>query len=933
MILAYAAVPLLLATIPLGADPEDDSLGKVRSSVAWERFNDVSPGLKPIGRMRVREAKEIKGSGWSIGCETLDRDYADYHMYRPYLAELGAKRARFFSGWAKTERTKGVYDFAWLDPHIRETAAFGVKPWICLSYGNPVYGSDFRLGMKVREITDSPEAFAAWLRYCRACVRRYRDTVDEWEVWNEPFNQGEEYALLLIETARAIRAEQPRAKILVAAGRFPDDYVVVLERLKRESALDLVNLWAYHPYDPNPDRSYAESADPLRKLVKGYSSDYDIVQGEGGCPAQLEFSHALANIPWTECAQAKWCLRRWAGDAVRDIPSNHFTLIDLQYTFMLQSFGLIRSNALHDFVYRRPSWYAARNMFSFFDDGVRPVGLETLHRNGREVSLGRFEKDGRGLALVWYSDRLPDDALEFDRIDLSDALSPMEDALVCDMVTGKVYPLGRDGLHKIPVRDCPVLVSSRASVDFERFPLLTVEALQTFEKSALEPGLRRIGTVRPRGVREVGDSDWIIGCETLDRDFADFTSYCRYLAPLGIRTIRLQAGWAKCEHKRGEYDFRWLDEIVDFAIAEGLNPMLETGYGNPVYPGGGGVDLACGFPTSEEGLAAWDRWVDALTRHFKGRVRDWAMWNEPDIRPRDESPEKTPEQIAAFNVRTARIVKRNIPDARIGGLSLAQSDPNLVDRCLSAMGTDAALFDWIVYHGYENAPEASYANVERLRSVVARYNPRARLRQGENGCPSELTDRFALPGLIWDEVSQAKWDMRRMLGDLARDISSSVFTICDFNHRGLGMNRKGLIRADGDGVVIGFKRAYHAVRNVVSVFGGSVRANPSVRPGCSDPLVRVHAFKTDSGRTILAFWSAGLPPDYSRPGSEFKVRNVTLTCLDRMPEDPVWVDLMTGGVYELPSADVCISSDGLFSLRVPVYDSPCLIASRVDVLK
>ena len=46
--------------------------------------------------------------------------------------------------------------------------------------GNPVWGSDFRLGMRVKQVTDSPEAFAAWLRYCTACVERYKDVVDEW---------------------------------------------------------------------------------------------------------------------------------------------------------------------------------------------------------------------------------------------------------------------------------------------------------------------------------------------------------------------------------------------------------------------------------------------------------------------------------------------------------------------------------------------------------------------------------------------------------------------------------------------------------------------------------------------------------------------------------------------------------------------------------
>ena len=333
-------------------------------------------------------------------------------------------------------------------------------------------------------------------------------------------------------------------------------------------------------------------------------------------------------------------------------------------------------------------------------------------------------------------------------------------------------------------------------------------------KTPLKVDMDRIGTLCPRSVGEIRGSNWTLGCETLDRDFAVFDEYKCFLAPLGIKTIRLQAGWAKCEKTKGKYDFAWLDHIVDYARAQGLNVLLETGYGNPVYEGGGGWDLAGGFPTSAEGLAAWDAWVDAISRHFAGRVRDWAMWNEPDI----GEPKKTPEAIAAFNVRTAKIVKRNVPNARIAGLSLAHNDPEMLEKCLKAMGGDVKLFDWIIYHGYACAPESSYANVEKQKAVLAKYNPAAKMRQGENGCPSEMATKFALSRVAWSEYSQAKWDMRRMLGDFVRKIPSSVFTICDYYHPGRGIGCYGLLRADSARNVIGVKWAFGAVRNVATVF-------------------------------------------------------------------------------------------------------------------
>ena len=465
-------------------------LDREKPCVTWKRLNALDVGLKEIGRLKTRTSAEVKSSKWSVGCETLDRDYADWNAYKELIPMLGVKHARFFSGWAKTEQERGKYDFSWLDPQIRECAAMGVKPWVCISYGNPVWGSDFRLGMRVRQVTGDPEAFAAWLRYTKALVGRYKDVVDEWEVWNEPFGQGTEYAEMFYRTARAIREVQPTAKLYCTAITW-DDYVKVLDLLRERNALDLGSYFIYHPYHPNPDSSYDDaakrhnvSAVPLRKLVKGYSDRFDIMQGEVGCPAQLEFAHALNGIEWTEYAQAKWNLRRAIGDAARSIPSNLFTMTDLQYTFMLQSFGLLRSNALKEFVYRRPSWYAMRNVYALIDDETLPREFGVMkgvlirrradprETKSRDLACCRFEREGRSFRFCWFCEARPDGRLEFDRVDL-DVPEKLDRPVWVDMITGRVFeiPEGRierhaDGmtLKDIPMWDSPILIAARIAV-------------------------------------------------------------------------------------------------------------------------------------------------------------------------------------------------------------------------------------------------------------------------------------------------------------------------------------------------------------------------------------------------------------------------------------------------------------------------------------
>ena len=443
---------------------------KEKPCVTLEKIRKMNSDLPPSGFLETRRAKDIKSKMWSVGCETMDRDYADWDQYKGLLADLGVTHARLFSGWAKTEQEKGKYDFAWLDPQVREMAAMGIKPWICISYGNPVWGSDFRLGMKVKQVTGDPAAFAAWIRYVKALVARYKDVVDEWEIWNEPFNQREEYALMVYETAKAVKEVQPNATCMVTAiawnGGDPAkcDYVTVLEKLKKENALGLVKWWIYHPYTPVPESCYSWAL-RLRDLVKSYSPDYDIMQGETGCPSQLEFAHAMHSIEWTEYSQAKWDLRRAIGDYVRGIPSSCFTFIDLQYTFMLQSFGLVRSNTLKQPIYRRPSYFAMQNVYSYFDDDVHPVSVETRTVNGKQMTIARFERQSCPVWCVWFSGERPNDRLEYECADLR-FLGEKKDFVWVDLMRGRIGELPT--FRHVPVWDSPVLIAPSAQVPRRR---------------------------------------------------------------------------------------------------------------------------------------------------------------------------------------------------------------------------------------------------------------------------------------------------------------------------------------------------------------------------------------------------------------------------------------------------------------------------------
>ena len=223
-----------------------------------------------------------------------------------------------------------------------------------------------------------------------------------------------------------------------------------------------------------------------------------------------------------------------------------------------------------------------------------------------------------------------------------------------------------------------------------------LDRTDTRVQTTLKTGWKLLGTIRPRSVGEIpAGQNWALGCETLCRDYIYWDTYKDYVVPLGIRTIRLQGGWAKTEKVQGVYDFAWLDYVIDDALSKGLEIWLETDYGNPIYEGAGTADLGAGFPTSEVGLAAWDRWVEQMALRYKNKVRDWSMWNEPELKGANGT-----ETITAFNMRTAEIIKRINPDARIAALVLCNPKLEIIEPFLKTLKEQNKLhlFDWIVYH-------------------------------------------------------------------------------------------------------------------------------------------------------------------------------------------------------------------------------------------
>lgn len=439
-------------------------------------------------------------------------------------------------------------------------------------------------------------------------------------------------------------------------------------------------------------------------------------------------------------------------------------------------------------------------------------------------------------------------------------------------------------------------------------------------KTYLDIPFKPIGTAKQKHVSEIEASSWTIGCEVLDRDYANFDSYKEYLPLLGIKKIRIQGGWAKTEKQKGIYDWGWLDNIIDYALENDLKPWLQTSYGNPIYDNGD-MNLGGGIPKTKEALEAWDKWVEAMVIHYKTRVTEWEMWNEPDLHDGN-----SPEWVAEFNIRTAEIIKRVQPEAEIAGLvMMSGSNTDYLDRYLKVLSKKGklGLFKWIVYHGYNMNPDDTYYGQAKLDSVLRKYSSELELREGENGAPGSYCPGFALAKYNWTEISQAKWNARRMLGDLGRDMQSSVFTIIDIYYKShKTLNVKGLIQSDITQKALRPKIAFYTVQNIASIFTNQLsRITDFKYQAQTSKPISVFAYQNKkSGKQLFTVWF-----NDEIPNSTFETETVELTIEDGEFENPVWVDLYSGGIYEIPNS-YWQKNGNTYTFSVPVYDSPVAIA-------
>ena len=457
--------------------------------------------LKKVGKVSSKSSKDIKYSKIGLGFEKLDRGVFDPEKAYDKVASCGVKWARIQSGWQRTEKEKGVYDFDWIDSIVDNFLLRGIEPWICLCYGNSLYTESAR---EVFGAVGCPPIFTdeekkAWANYVKAVVERYKNKVNYFEIWNEPdglhcWKHGvnpKEFGEFTIATARAIKEVNPEAKVI--GGVMGWDSLAFLNTAFATGMGDYLDFISFHEYT-HDERRVFDKVNIFKTLAKSYNPKIELIQGESGSQSRSGGNGALRTGAWTEAIQAKQLARHTIADLITDVHfTSYFSCMD-----MIEALTLKVNDMYYDYAYfgvlgasfdengrstgeyyEKPSYYTLQNICSIFSEDYNVCTIPAFIRSqysgrkydnqpdGFDLTRGGFErKNGKAFAY-WYPSNIMttsyessitiEFATQYDKFQIIDVM----DGTIYDIPDSMVEKLS-DGVYKInelPVKDTPLLLT------------------------------------------------------------------------------------------------------------------------------------------------------------------------------------------------------------------------------------------------------------------------------------------------------------------------------------------------------------------------------------------------------------------------------------------------------------------------------------------
>jgi hypothetical protein len=250
------------------------------------------------------------------------------------------------------------------------------------------------------------------------------------------------------------------------------------------------------------------------------------------------------------------------------------------------------------------------------------------------------------------------------------------------------------------------------------------------------------------------------------------------------------------------------------------------------------------------------------------------------------------------------------------------------------------LLDELTYHPYPEVPEETYPLADSLRIVLANYSSKIKIKHGETGCPSAYNNAGVLANYEWTETSQSKWLLRRMCGDYANNIPTSIFTIIDYTYpltKSLGQSytlRTGLLANDNLKQVSKIRSSFYAVQNAINILNekwqNGRRADFNIAPHQDSlNLEDIYCYQLShpkSGKYMLMVWMGN-----KVPGNSLQKIQINLSVNNVHFTNPVIIDLLDGKVFSIDRKNLEVNNNSCVLLNLPIYDSPIIITEKFEI--
>ena len=460
--------------------------------------------LTKIGQVAPKKSIDINTSKIGIGFEKLDRDLFDPEKAYPFFENLGVKKVRLQSGWQRTEKENGVYDFAWLDRIVDKMLEMGIEPWLCLCYGNKLYTEEAakHFGAVGCPPIKTEQERNAWEAYVTETVKHFKGRINLYEVWNEPDGQwcwkhgpdAEELSEFTIATAKACKKADPDCRVAGLVLAYKTDFA---EGFFKTDAVNYLDAITYHSYDCH-DCVWVDRFNVIKNLlVKAGKENISIIQGEGGTQSRSDGCGALAGGAWTEAVQAKYLLRHLITDISLGVEfTSYFSTMDMAEALngtvgdaaSIKDFGYFgvvgaefddNARATGNY-YAKPSYYALQTLCSVLTEEyeLSNVEIKNIAVHSERMLKGTYDfgktqhyvfrrNDGSAAVFYWKPTELLTETyngetsfeLKADNLNGKVQLIDMLDGSIYDCANLYEVQNGTYVFKKMPLKDSPILIT------------------------------------------------------------------------------------------------------------------------------------------------------------------------------------------------------------------------------------------------------------------------------------------------------------------------------------------------------------------------------------------------------------------------------------------------------------------------------------------